>query len=367
VAETALHVGIDARELLGRPTGVGRYLTGLLGTWAADSGFPHRLTLFLPAAAPASLTSLGRQVSVHVEAASPAGSWWEQTRLPRAAARTGVDVLLSPAYTAPLRLRCPSIVVIHDVSYFAHPEWFSWRDGLRRRWLTRASASRARAVITVSEFSAEEIVRFLGVPRTHLYLAPPGAPVVAPAAPGPARAPIVLYAGSLLNRRRIPELLQAFALLAPRVPDARLVLVGENRTRPPVDPMALAAGLGIGSRVSWRDYVSDDELGRLYATARVFAFLSDYEGFAMTPLEALAYGVPPVLLDTPTAREVYGAASVRVAPDPRAIADALVTLLTDDAAHARAVAAGRVRLAAHSWAHSAAVVRRILEQVVSPR
>ena len=55
--------------------------------------------------------------------------------------------------------------------------------------------------------------------------------------------------------------------------------------------------------MSWR---------RLYARASVFAFLSEYEGFGLTPLEALAAGVPPVVLDTPVAREVYGDAAVFV-------------------------------------------------------
>jgi glycosyltransferase involved in cell wall biosynthesis len=93
----------------------------------------------------------------------------------------------------------------------------------------------------------------------------------------------------------------------------------------------------------------------------VFVFLSAYEGFAMTPLEALAHDVPSILLDTPVSREVYGEAA-RLIGSPADLAGPLAELLTDAPAHARLVEAGRVRLASFSWAQSAAVVRRALEE-----
>jgi glycosyltransferase involved in cell wall biosynthesis len=260
-------------------------------------------------------------------------------------------VFLGPAYTLPLRVPCPSVVFIHDVSYFAHPEWFAWREGLRRRWLTRASAHRARIVLTLSSFSAREIASRLGVPPDRILLAPPGAPPADPADPkdDPRRAPVVLYVGSLFTRRRIPDLIRGFAEAAREVPGARLILVGENRTQPPIDPRALAAAEGVGSEVEWRSYVSDAELEALYRRARVFAVLSEYEGYLLSPLEAFAHGVPAVLLDTPIAREAYAGAATLVATGPAALAGALVPLLSDDRVHAAAVAAGRERLRQSSW------------------
>src|SRR5205823_1445232 len=117
---------------------------------------------------------------------------------------------------------------------------------------------------------------------------------------------------------------------------------------------------GIERQVEWRAYVSDEDLDRLYSAARVFLFLSDYEGFAMTPLEALAHGVPSILLDTPVAREVYGSAATLIS-SPSALSPALVRLLTDDDAHAASVAAGRTRLARYSWPKAAADVLTAFE------
>jgi len=363
MVDRALHIGIDGRELLGKPTGVGRYTAEVLRSWANDGDERFRYSVFLPAEPTDVLRQLGPRVEWVVVAASHAGTIWEQVRLPGAIRRAGVDVLFAPGYTAPLRTRVPFVVVIHDVSFFAHPEWFGPREGFRRRRLTKASAERAARVVTVSEFSASEIVRFLGIAREKIDLAPNGPPVAAAAGTSGPRAPTVLYVGSLFNRRRIPDLLRGFAIVARSLPAARLVMVGDNRTTPPLDPNAEAAALGIADRVEWRAYLSDAELNRLYQSARAFAFLSDYEGFAITPIEAIAHGVPPVLLDTPVAREIYGAGALLVPPDPPAIAAALETLLTDDAAHARVLAAGRHRMADFSWTRTAATVRDVLSRV----
>lgn len=358
-----LAIGIDARELAGQPTGVGRYVAGVLQAWA-DEQLPHHLHLFLHAAPPAWITNLPLNLTVHISPADVAGTWWEQTVLPAALTRVGVDVLLAPAYTAPLRSPCPVVLIVHDVSFCAQPQGFRWREGLRRRWLTRASARRATAVVTVSDFSAREIHRWLGLPRSAITLAPQGAPPWRGGPPAAEREPLVLSVGTLFTRRHVPELLEAFAAVTPAA-GAQLVLVGGNQTQPRVDPLAIAARLGIADRVTWHMYVSDAELNALYARARVFAFLSDYEGFAMTPMEAASHGVPSVLLDTEVAREVYGDGALRVPLSVEAISAALTTLLTDDVAHARVVEAARVRLSAYTWQHTARVLRETLESAAN--
>src|SRR5262249_13732153 len=121
VPERTLNVGIDARELCSHPTGVGRYLSGLLDVWAADRALPHRFTLVSPVPFSPNPDWPRDRISVLVDPASRAGTLWEQTRLPRVARQKGIDVWFSPGYTAPLRLPCPSVVAIHDVAFFAHP------------------------------------------------------------------------------------------------------------------------------------------------------------------------------------------------------------------------------------------------------
>lgn len=364
-AERVLRIGVDGREMMGRATGVGRYIRDVLRTWTSDPAFPHALVVFTPAAPPPELVAmLGARVSWHDVPSARAGTWWEQWPLPMAVRRAGVDVFFAGAYTAPLLLPCPFVVAIHDVSYFAHPEWFRPREGLRRRWLTRESAKRAHVVVTLSEFSAGEIRRYVGVARDRIVLAPPGAPDHREVERRDADN-TVLFVGSLFTRRLIPELIAGFARAAAQLPDARLVLVGDNRTSPRVNLRSVAADLGVEDRVAWLDYVSDADLDRLYASARVFAFLSTYEGFAMTPLEALSCGVAPVLLDTPVAREIYADAALFTTADPAAIGAALSALLADASLRARLVEAGARLRTRYTWARTAATIRGALERAAA--
>ncbi len=102
--------------------------------------------------------------------------------------------------------------------------------------------------------------------------------------------------------------------------------------------------------------------------ASAFAFLSEYEGFGFTPLEALAAGVPPVVLDTPVAREMYGDAAVRIpSPEPAAIAAALADVLKPDSATRRAVlAAAPDVLARYSWPAAARDTLTAIEEAARP-
>lgn len=360
MADRPLHIAIDGRELAGRPTGVGRYLRELLRAWASHP--THRFTVVMPAEPGAALRALGPAIAWHIAPAASAGTVWEQVHLPRAVRGLRPDVLFAPAYTAPIRLAVPCVLAVYDVSYFAHPEWFGWREGLRRRLVTRLAARRAAAVVTISEFSRREIARFVGVAADRIVLAPPGSPALEPVSASAPASRTILFVGSLFNRRHLPEMLAALSRVRVTVPDARLALVGDNRTAPRLDPLTLARAAGVGDAVAWRAYVDDAALPQVYASARAFVFVSDYEGFAMTPAEALAHGVPVVLEDTEVSREVYGDGAAYVPPTPAAIAAALQPLLTDDRAHQAAVAAGRARLARYSWDASARRVLEALEQ-----
>jgi glycosyltransferase involved in cell wall biosynthesis len=352
-----MNIAVDARELLGRPTGVGTYLARLLEQWQRrPEARAHRWVLYYPEAEGGAITPAGgRRVAeggLCETRAVPghAGTWWEQRALAAAIGRDRPDVLFAPGYTAPVAVEVPVVLTIHDVSFFAHPEWFGRREGLRRRVITRWSARRAAAILTISEFSKREIVARLGVADHRVEVIRPGISRPTAMPPGDGRPPLVLFVGSIFNRRRVPDLLRAFAAVSRQVSGARLEIVGDNRTHPLEDLEGLARSLGVGDRVRLRSYVPDEQLAALYAQARVFAFLSEYEGFGFTPLEALAHAIPVVVLDTPVAREVYEDAAIYVgAGDLDGTANALQRLLVDaDARQAQLQRAQRV-LGRYCW------------------
>jgi glycosyltransferase involved in cell wall biosynthesis len=357
-----VRIAIDCRELVGRPTGVGRYLAELLTAWGEMPAAAAHEFVFC---APERVThSSLENLRVSCQVAPGSGTLWEQAVLPRLVASAGADVLFSPAYTCPLWCRAPIVLVIHDVSFAAHPEWFSWREGLRRRTLTRLGARRAARVITESDFSKREITRLLGIPSSDIDVIYLGASTWQQSADAE-RHPIVLYVGSLFNRRHIPELLEGFRSLAARVPGVRLEIVGDNRTNPRIDMDRLIAASGVCDRVHWRSYISDADIAALYATASAFVFLSDYEGFGLTPIEAMAAGVPIVVLDTEISREIYGpAAEYLPRPDPGLIATSLERVLTANAERARLIEAGTQQVKRYSWRECA---QRTLQVLLSAR
>ncbi len=367
-----MRIGIDARELAGLATGVGRYLGGLLREWNAhEDSRRHDFVLYAPE--PIGIRLDARRFATRI-VAGRAGTWWEQLRVHRAMAADHLDVWFSPAYTAPLLSPVPIVVAIHDVSFAAHPEWFRLREGVRRRWLARQSAERARAVITISEFSRREIVEHLGVPAAKIHVVPPG--IVAgdwslvsgdwPSS-NQQRAtsnqqPRVLFVGSVFNRRHVGDLIRAFAPIARAHAGAALDLVGDNRTYPFEDLRRTIATEGLQERVTWHDYVTNDQLAALYARARAFAFLSEYEGLGLTPLEALAAGVPPLVLDTAVARESLGSAALYVRQnDLPAITRGLEALLFEASTRAAILAAAPGALAKYDWPRAARETLAVLE------
>ncbi len=357
-----MRIGIDARELCGRATGVGRYLRSLIAQWSADDRSPHEFVLYTPG--PLDMPLDQRRFPTRLVNGG-SGTWWEQVRLPMVAKRDHLDVFFAPAYTAPIRLKVPVVVTIHDVSFHAHPEWFRVREGVRRRWFTRRAAEHARAIVAVSEFTKHELMERLAVSESRIHVVYAGIDrVVSTHAPASGGEPLasVLYVGSIFNRRHLLDLIRAFGTLARRAPDATLDLVGDNRSHPHIDVERAIAAEGLAGRARWHAYVSDAELGRLYAQAGAFAFLSEYEGFGMTPLEALAAGIPPVVADTPVARESCGDAALYVpVGNLPAVTAALERLLFDGEMRSRVLAAAPAVLARYRWSRAARQTLDVLE------
>jgi glycosyltransferase involved in cell wall biosynthesis len=358
-----MRIGIDARELCGHATGVGRYLAGLLTQWSSDErARRHEFVLYAPDGLNLALDA--RHFATRL-VPGPGGTWWEQVRLPTTAGRDHLDVFFAPGYTTALRFTMPTVVAIHDVSFAAHPEWFTAREGLRRRWLTCQSARRAHRVVTISEFSRGELVERLGLSGDRISVIPPGltSPVTDPAAAaGDRSTPSVLYVGSVFNRRHLPDLVRAFAPIARAHPAATLDLVGDDRSHPRQDLKGVIAREGLNGRVHWQDYTSDGDLRALYGGARAFAFLSEYEGLGLTPLEAMGAGVPAVLLDTAVARESCGDAALYVPlGNIPAVTEALEQLLFDEPTRQRLLSAAPPVLARYDWRRAARDTLAVLE------
>ena len=298
--------------------------------------------------------------------------WWRERLLAPAAARDGLDVFLSPAYVCPLALDVPRVTAVHDISFFSIPHEFSLLDGLRRRTLVGASLSASAAVLACSRFTRREISALRPEFAGRVHHVPLGRDDDLP--PGPDRptarealgvsGPLLLSVGTLLNRRCLPDLFRAVRLLRRRFPLLRLDVVGDNRTWPRLDLERLVETLELSGSVNLLGFVSEAELARRYAAADVAVFLSEYEGFGLPALEAMARDVPVVTSFRPSLGEVFGDAALLVdARDAGGTAAVLEQVLLDASLRDSLRARGRELSARHSWQTTTERTRAVLAQV----
>jgi glycosyltransferase involved in cell wall biosynthesis len=367
----AVTIGVDARELQGRPTGTGRYLRNLLRLWTA-AGDDRFVAYFNGPPPPDPVLAHAR---ILCRGLRPRGGLlWQERSLPPAARADGVRVFFSPAYTCPLALDLPRVTAVHDLSFFSHPQDFGALEGLRRRVLVAASIRASRTVLACSDFTRREITarfpdcadRILHVPLGPDNDLPPPPPRAEARARRDARGPYLLTVGAILNRRCLPELLQAVALLRRPWPRLRLDVIGENRTHPPLDLPGLIRRLDLGSHVRLLGFASEATLAECYAAADAAVFLSEYEGFGLPALEAAARGVPLVVSRRPSLGEIFGEAALVVEPrDVGAVAGALDRLLHEEVLRQSLASRGLALAARYSWAETATQTLRALHRATS--
>lgn len=369
-----MRIGVDARVLAHRPTGVARYLRGVLRHARAMLAPDDALTLYADAPMPTADRAAGRPCTLTWPL--PGGDMaWRQLRLPPAIARDAPDVLFCPFYSVPLASSVRRVVTIHDVAFDAHPEWFDWKGRIAFR-LAGPSARRAARVLTPSAFSAGEVMRLYGIPASRVEVTPLGVDAAWSEPPSANErhilrdwlgfdGPFVLHLGAV-HMRRLPDVLvDAFALLAPRFPDLRLVVAGPT-IAPAQDLSARARERGVVSRFVRMRWVPEEHLRTLVAEARAVVYLSLYEGFGLPALEAMAAGTPVVVLRRASLPEVCGDAALWVEePEPRQVADALALVLDDERVHAERALAGRTRAKGFTWERTAALTWAAIKAAAS--
>jgi len=250
----------------------------------------------------------------------------------------GPDILIAPNYTLPVFNRWKSILLEHDVSFVSHPEWFSKKEAIVRRFLVRRSLKKADIVVTVSEFSKNEIIKHFPVTpdkiRVFLYGVEESFQRGSQdqieewkERKGLKDKKIVGYLGSIFNRRNIPTLVEAVDLLRTEMPETILFLIGKDLTHPPQDINRLLNR----DWIRWEKAIGDNELPFFYSALDAFAYLSEYEGFGLPPLEALACGTVPVLLNMSSLKEIYQDMAIFVEEKKAAsVKNALKTAITDE-------------------------------------
>jgi glycosyltransferase involved in cell wall biosynthesis len=293
----------------------------------------------------------------------PARIVWEQTGLPLAVARLGLDALLNPGFTAPVYCGCASLTVFHDMQHKRHPEHFRRLDLLSWRVLLFASAQVSTLLLADSVATRADLLLYYRLPPAKVRVVRLG---VDPVFFGLTRAPgkLLLTVSTLHPHKGLDVLLQAFAQFRRAQPDFRLVVAGLRGFH--ADALErLRAELGLTSAVEFTGWIPREELYDLYRRAWAFVYPSTFEGFGLPVVEALAAGIPTGCSNIEPLSAIAGDAALQFEPgNVEALCSAMTRLVSDEALRARLATEGPKRAAAFSWEATARATLDAVEQAL---
>ncbi|MBI5885815.1 MAG: glycosyltransferase family 4 protein [Deltaproteobacteria bacterium] len=286
----------------------------------------------------------------------------EQFGLPGEMNRFNPDVFHYPSFNMPLNNPKPAVVTIHDLVYYLAPGACS----RLRHWYARVVfplvARRAMRVITGSEHTKRDIVNHLGVDPAKITVIYHGVsslyrPVADVAAVDAVKrrygleGDYILYVGTHHPRKNLKRLIEAFAMIKPK--GVRLAITGAMEERR-LDLYETPERFGVQERVVFTGPVREEDLPALYSGATIFVIPSLYEGFGLTPLEAMACGAPVISSNLTSLPEVVGDAAMTFNPlDVEALAGCMQTLLNDGALRASLREKGIARARLFNWKRTA--------------
>ena len=352
-----LQIAIDGRYIQDHFPGIGRYTYNLVDALARVAPDAKFVVLHNPALKNTryNIAALARYPNVELRRVDvPTFSLREQFQLPT----SNFQLLHSSYFIKPYFLRVPSIVTIFDLIPLLFPDDVpNARARFFFRWAVWLAAKTARRVIVPSAVTRDDLIARLRVPRTKIVVVPLAADArFAPqsdAAIARVRAkyalPIryVLYVGINKPHKNLATLIEAWQRVES---DAALVIAGAWDARYDAKFKLPTSK----SKIIFVHDVTDADLPALYAGAIVFVMLSLYEGFGLTPLEAMACGAPVICSNASSLPEVVGDAAVLVNPrDVEEIAQAIARVLDNATLHDELRAKSLARAARFSWARAA--------------
>lgn len=291
------------------------------------------------------------------------------------------DIFWSPHYNIPLLpIRAKKrLTTIHDIFHLAHSETLTVAQRFYARLLTNQAVHRSNRILTVSHFSAQEIIRYTQVDATKIKVVLSGIDKKLFRQINDSHShqrmeskygihgQYILFVGNVKPNKNLRRLVDGFAKLLTELPDLKLVITGKQEGFITGDPALfdrIRADEALASRIIFTGFVDTEDLPVLYSLAHLFAFPSIYEGFGFPPLEAMACGCPVVASNASSIPEICGEAACYVDPlDADDIARGLRAVATDRALRNQLIDAGHRQCLRYDWNESSERFVALIDQL----
>jgi glycosyltransferase involved in cell wall biosynthesis len=301
----------------------------------------------------------------------------EQIRIPLTLVRERAHLLHEPHYVLPSATRCRTVVTIHDCIHLMFPQYLPGSMAhLYARAVMWSAVNRSDRILTVSEASKRDILRFFDIPPEKVaviynaiderFLGPPDLERMDLIRQRyQLDYPFLLYVGNIKPHKNVERLIDAFGMVrAKGLDDLRLVIIGDELSKYPALRQAVHRHR-LDKYVRFLGFQPYDTLAGFYRLARAFVFPSLYEGFGLPPLEAMACGTPVVTSNVSSLPEIAGNAALLVDPyDRLSIAEAILRVVSDETLRQELSERGLARARQFSWSQSVAAIHRIYMDVL---
>lgn len=382
--QKSMKILINGRNLEGRRTGVGRYLANIIRIWS-DQYTDHNYHIYYKDEISSDGFNESQQVSPTLVKSIKSlriGPVWENVFLPYEVNKNKTaDVYFTSNYTLPvLPLKFKEVVTIFDISYIAHPEWFPKTNLAALKLLTGPTVRRANKILTGSEATKKEILKYYDVDDEKIHITNLGVEekflrmnesfkedsIRELKLKYKITGKVVLFVGLIMNRRNVPVLMQSVSNIIKKTgEDINLVIIGKNHSHPYFDLNEIAEKYNVNEHLRWIQYTDDEEIFNFYKAADVFICSSLYEGFNITPLEAMWSGTPVVCSNLSSLPEVVGDAAYMIEDprDPVEMEKAITDVLSDKELSSALSLKGIERAKLFSWERCAKETMEIFEKI----
>lgn len=377
-------IGIDGNEAnVGNKVGIGQYASELLSQFNKFHSISEQEISFR--------IYLKSEPNEHMPKESEQWKYtvvkpkklWTQIGLPihLYIERDKPDVFFSPTHYAPRFCPVPSVISIMDMSFEYFPELFASKDLHQLQNWTRYSAKNAAKILTISEASKNDIIKFYGTPKdriivTHLGVRQDLGDITESTTMESINDkykishPYILFVGTLQPRKNLERLIEAFSKLRTansELSTYELVIIGKKGwLYEPI--LAAPEKFGVTDSVKFLDFVPDEDIPAFYKNASCFVLPSLYEGFGLPVLEAMRYNCPVITSNISSLPEAGGDAAVYCNPeDVDDIAQQITRVISDEQLRKSMVEKGKAQIKKFSWEDTAKQTLEVLQQVAQTK